>query len=86
MRFPELQKQLLSRALLYDAPTVYATCSILPEEGEEVVEAAKAETEEPRIPGSPGYQGYRVARRVRRFFPHIHCTQGFFIARLRRSG
>ncbi len=84
-RFPPLQRQLLAKALLYEAPTVYATCSILPEEGEEVVETVNAAVEEPRIPGSPGYQGYRVASLVKRFFPHLHRTQGFFIARLRRG-
>jgi len=82
-RFTPLQHQLLVNAATQAETIVYATCSILPEEGEEQVEKAKLEPLEPSIPGSPGYPGYKASPKVRRYHPHIHETQGFFIAKLK---
>ncbi len=83
-RFPPLQERLLRVAASFrGAEVVYATCSLLPEEGEERVAAFADRLEEPPVPGAPGYGAYPFADRVRRFFPHVHYTQGFFIARLR---
>jgi len=90
-RFPRLQEEMLREALRIankDTVIVYATCSLLHFEGEEQIDKQldSLELEKPPIPGSSGYQVYpRLAGKVRRFFPHIHSTQGFFIARLRRA-
>jgi 16S rRNA (cytosine967-C5)-methyltransferase len=86
-RFPRIQEALLENAARLAGPEtviVYATCSLLPFEGEEQVERqlGRLEPEEPPIPGAKGYPGYRVSPKVRRFLPHLHGTQGFFIARL----
>ncbi len=80
-RFPPLQRQMLHIALSLQAPTVYATCSLLPEEGEEQVASFSHLLEEPTIRGSPGYSVYPFSKLVRRYFPYKHMTQGFFIAR-----
>ncbi len=87
-RFPPLQEALLEQAarLSRGAPIVYAVCSILHMEGEEHLEKnTRLEPEKPPIPAAKGYPGYRVAGAVARFFPHLHGTQGFFIARLRAA-
>jgi len=85
-RFPVLQREMLGKALAYRSSyIVYAVCSILPFEGEEHISElySKLELEDPRIPGSPGYKPYKFRERVRRLLPHVHNTQGFFIAGLR---
>ena len=85
-RFPQLQRDLLRAALLADTNTiVYATCSLLPSEGEEHFKGLEHMLQEPPIPGSPGYPNYTISRLVRRFFPHKHSTQGFFIASLAKN-
>ncbi|KSW11996.1 16S rRNA methyltransferase [Pyrodictium occultum] len=88
-RFPRIQREMLQRALsLGPEYVVYAVCSVLPFEGEEHIAALEAgiELEEPPIPGAPGYSPYAFRSQVRRLLPHLHGTQGFFIARLRRRG
>ncbi len=66
---------------------VYSTCSILPHEGESQIDSIASrhdiELLEPIIKGSPGYPGFRCSSKVRRLFPHLHGTNGFFIARFR---
>ena len=54
---------------------VYATCSILPEEGEDIVKGIHVLGS--RIGLSRGYGGigYRI-------HPHIHDAEGFFVSRL----
>ena len=82
-QFPQIQTRMLQSAIRYGVEIVYATCSILPFEGEEIVEEHSDTLETPRIPGSPGYALYpAVSNRVKRLFPHLHDTQGFFIAKL----
>ena len=81
-QFPQIQARMLRSAMRHDVEIVYATCSILPFEGEEIVEDYSEALETPRIPGSPGYAPYTVSSRVKRLFPHLHDTQGFFIAKL----
>jgi 16S rRNA C967 or C1407 C5-methylase (RsmB/RsmF family) len=75
---------------------VYATCSIAPEENEYVVDdilKRHPEMEVVEIPldfGVPGYsQPYGVnlhdsLKLARRFLPHIHGTEGFFICKMRK--
>ena len=85
-RFPQLQHDLLRAALLTDTDMiVYATCSLLPSEGEEHFKDLEHMLREPPIPGSLGYPDYAFSRLVRRFFPHKHSTQGFFIASLAKN-
>jgi 16S rRNA (cytosine967-C5)-methyltransferase len=87
------QLRLLTKALQLSDVVVYSVCSILPEEGEEVVtEVLKAYTNLRVVPHrlarlcSPGYRGYPVSDSVCRMFPHTHLSDGFFIARLERVG
>ena len=85
---PGLQKRILSCASTYCKPggtVVYSTCTVLPEENEQVVQAFLAENpafslaplvlpglgEEPR--------GWRT------LYPHTDGTDGFFLACLRRN-
>jgi len=89
--FNEIQFALLRSAMrLNPEVVVYCVCSLLPWEGEGVVlRVLRAEKlnyiiQSPKIPGSHGYRPYRYYERVRRLFPHIHETQGFFISRFQR--
>jgi len=89
--FNEIQFMLLRSVMkLNPEVVVYCVCSLLPWEGEGVVirilEAEKTNftIQSPRIPGQHGYRLYRFYEHVRRLFPHIHRTQGFFISRFQR--
>ncbi|NHJ47070.1 MAG: RsmB/NOP family class I SAM-dependent RNA methyltransferase [Asgard group archaeon] len=70
-----------------DTEIVYATCSILPHEGENQIDSIldryNIELLEGPKQGSIGYTNYECTQKVRRFFPHIHETSGFFISHLR---
>ena len=85
---PELQRiqrGMLATALRHAGTTVFATCSVLPREGEEIVSDVSDRLVDPGIAaGSPGYSAYPFSGLVRRFFPHRHATHGFFIAKLVR--
>ncbi|ABW02216.1 RsmB/NOP family class I SAM-dependent RNA methyltransferase [Caldivirga maquilingensis] len=72
---------------LKDASIVYATCSILPEEGEEVIERINSSSSvslvKPSVGDlSNGYVNYPVSSVVGRVMPHIHNAEGFFISKL----
>lgn len=80
----EIQQGLLARALDVLAPggrVVYSTCSLLREEDEDVVRASGAVVDDlsAEFPGmgSPDLPG------TLRLLPHVHGTDGFFVARLR---
>lgn len=80
----EIQQGLLARALDVLAPggrVVYSTCSLLREEDEDVVRASGAEVDDlsAEFPGmaSPDLPG------TLRLLPHVHGSDGFFVARLR---
>jgi len=80
-----VQEELLLNAINLSEITVYCVCSILPEEGEKVIDYTLGKVKLLRlsnIPGTKGYPGYYCSPFVRRLFPHIHRTQGFFIAKL----
>lgn len=79
-RYSALQKALLKNALALAEEVVYAVCSILPQEGEEVAASAGAEVEKPHPDLTPSYTP-GVGGRT---FPHIHRSEAFFIARLRK--
>ncbi len=84
---PELQGRILENAGRYVRPggvLVYSTCTILPRENEEVVRrflSAHAEfSPEPfTLPAAGACDGMRT------LYPDTDGTDGFFIARLRRS-
>lgn len=66
---------------------VYSTCSFLAHEGENqidsLLERYDIELLDGPKQGSIGYANYNCTQKVRRFFPHIHGTNGFFIAHFR---
>ncbi|MFW9933507.1 MAG: hypothetical protein ACFFDR_12730 [Candidatus Thorarchaeota archaeon] len=66
---------------------VYATCSILPHEGENQIDTIlnKYDVELLDIPGieRAGYPDFDCTKKVRRLFPHSDNTDGFFIAKMR---
>jgi NOL1/NOP2/sun family putative RNA methylase len=76
---------------------VYSTCSIAPEENEYIIDGIlkqHPEIEVVEIPtkfGTPGYSepyGVRLSESLtltRRFLPHLHGTEGFFICKLRKK-
>jgi ribosomal RNA methyltransferase Nop2 len=72
---------------------VYSTCSIAVEENEEVINYVLKKRDvqivDPNLPfGEPGYTKYRKKRfhpsvsLSRRYFPHKHNMDGFFVAKL----
>lgn len=95
----EVQYRMLNKALdlvKKDGIVVYSACTLAPEEGELVInrvleERSDVVIDETRVPGEPGitrYFGLRLdtsVARCRRFWPHLHGTEGFFICTLRRE-
>jgi len=67
---------------------VYSTCSITLEENEQIIQRFLKEFPEfaltPMKPfiGVPGYLGLTETQRL---FPHLHDTEGFFIAKLKKK-
>lgn len=89
-RYSKLQARMLMNSLQHlerEGLLVYSTCSLLSEEGEETVDAVlQLECLDPTgIVGEHGYSGFSCSTRVRRLFPHVHRTTGFFIARCRNG-
>ncbi|MHA2379529.1 MAG: RsmB/NOP family class I SAM-dependent RNA methyltransferase [Candidatus Thorarchaeota archaeon] len=95
------EDELLEAAVIGLAPggtMVYSTCSIAPEENEYVVDGVlqrHPEMQVVEIPfefGSPGYvEPYGVSlnsslSQTRRFLPHLHGTEGFFICKMMKEG
>ncbi|MHA1929622.1 MAG: transcription antitermination factor NusB [Candidatus Thorarchaeota archaeon] len=68
---------------------VYSTCSFLPHEGENqidsVLERFNVELLDGSKIGQNGYSDFKCSDKVRRLFPHLHGTDGFFVAHLRVS-
>lgn len=92
-RFSSLQKELLARYAALAKPggrLVYATCSVLHAEDEDVVEAVLGEHPElellpPATTLGEELAGKLGAERYLRLLPHRHGTDGFFAALLRRK-
>ncbi len=95
------EDELLDAAVTILAPggtIVYSTCSIAPEENEYVVdEILKRHPEMKIVPipldfGTPGYsEPYGVSldeslKLAKRFLPHLHGSEGFFICKMIKEG
>jgi len=87
-KMSSIQVAMLVNALKYSDVITYATCSLFPIEGEEVVakalEVGTHDLVDPNIPASRGYRAYSYWSKVNRTYPHIDMCEGFFIARLER--
>lgn len=86
--YSSIQKEILKNTLNLlkrSGTLVFSTCSIFPEEGEQVISEinAKVTIIKPKIIGSEGYQGYTFSPKVKRLFPHKHDTQGFFMCKMK---
>ena len=96
-RCTRLQARLLEAACSVLRPKgllLYSTCSVLPEEDELMVQWAldslplrleKVEHGEPALAECYGQRLRPEMRRARRFYPHLHGTQGFFMALMRKG-
>ncbi len=95
------EDELLDAAVRILAPggtIVYSTCSIAPEENEYIVdEILKRYPEMKIVPipldfGTPGYsEPYGVSldeslKLSKRFLPHLHGSEGFFICKMEKEG
>lgn len=88
-RLPQLQLDILENQALYVRPggvLLYSTCTILPQENEDVIAAFLAKhpafSMEP-IPAIGGFSASNDGKLT--LLPHLHGTDGFFICKLRRS-
>lgn len=96
----QLQRQLLLSAidsLKIDGVVVYSTCSVMIDENEMVVDYAlrnrnvKLEKIEVSV-GEEGLTSFKDKRfhptmsLTKRFYPHVHNMDGFFVSRLRKVG
>lgn len=89
-RFSSLQRSLLANALDHlrrEGELVYSTCSLLSAEGESIVDALPLDwLSVEGLWGSPGYRNFTCSSKVRRLYPHIHRTTGFFTAKITPRG
>lgn len=88
-KFVKIQYAILEKAvenLERGGVVVYSTCSLLPQEGEFIVEKIEEKygvsIDTNSVLGVSGYRNSHLSSKVRRLFPHINRTTGFFIARI----
>lgn len=77
---------------------VYSTCSVTVEENEQVVEYALSKRPNLKLVetgltfGTPGFTSYRgkkfneKMKWTRRYYPHLYNVDGFFVAKLKKTG
>lgn len=80
-----------AKALKPGGVLVYSTCTIQPAENEQLVEAFVADHPEFRFDNIWGYLPESIAREGQaegyvQLLPHVHGTDGFFIARMVKTG
>ncbi len=84
---PNLQYEILERSLLYlrrGGTLVYSTCTLDPRENEDVI--SRLLSEHPEVTAADFSVGeYRSTSGVMTLLPHVHGTDGFFIAKLVKS-
>ncbi|MCD8383225.1 MAG: 16S rRNA (cytosine(967)-C(5))-methyltransferase RsmB [Clostridiales bacterium] len=86
-RLPEIQRAIVDNVSRYVAPggtLLYSTCTVLRRENQEVVSAF--------LSGHPGFHpeaftlpGVGDCDGMKTLWPHLHGTDGFFMAKLRRE-
>ena len=85
---PKVQHAILGNCSRYVRPggvLLYSTCTLLRRENEDVVEAFLADHPQ-FVPEPFELPQFGVQPGMMTFWPHIHDTDGFFVARLRRKG
>ena len=85
---PKVQRGILDNCSRYVRPggvLLYSTCTLLSRENEDVVNGFLAEHSE-FVPEPFELPQFGVQPGIMTFWPHIHDTDGFFVARLRRKG
>ncbi|MEM2213437.1 MAG: RsmB/NOP family class I SAM-dependent RNA methyltransferase [Candidatus Nezhaarchaeales archaeon] len=79
--YHKTQVRLLNSVSKIAEEVIYASCSLLPDEGEMVVDECDVEIEKLEIPSvTDCYQGFRCSGKAKRTMPHIHHCSAFFIA------
>ncbi|MDH5816165.1 MAG: RsmB/NOP family class I SAM-dependent RNA methyltransferase [Candidatus Nezhaarchaeota archaeon] len=79
--YHKIQVKLLKSVSKIANEVIYASCSLLPDEGEMVVDECDVEIEKLEIPSvTDCYQGFRCSGKAKRTLPHIHRCSAFFIA------
>ncbi len=85
-RYSRTQSLIMENVCKQATTIVYSVCSLLPEEGEELIDRLMEKGLRPLrsyTKASRGYPGFRCSSLVMRLFPHLHGTDGFFIAKLK---
>lgn len=98
LQLGQLQRELILAAIdmcAVNGVVVYSTCSVTVEENEQVVEYALKKRQVRLVEtglsfGTPGFTAFRGAQfdksmvKTRRYYPHTHNLDGFFVAKLER--
>ena len=87
---PDIQREILkggARCVKSGGTLLYATCTILPEENEAVIKAFLHEHQDfALVPFTLPNEIGTVEQGYITLYPHIHGTDGFFMAKLQRMG
>ena len=84
--YHKIQVKLLKSVVKVAEEVLYASCSLLPEEGEMVIDECGVNVEEVNVPStSPCYEGFKCSGKAKRTMPHLHRCSAFFIALCKAS-